>query len=262
MILCSFKAINIKSNHQPVKTFKVLGERSSGTNYISRLVQKNLNFQKNLSKSTIFGHKHFIWWIGSSIDESTVQSLMGNGRFFEPKNFFFQNSQENLFIIVIRNPYDWIRSWFLTPYHIHPSKRRTFELFYSSPYNFYNFPKCDKVEFLENYHPQLKRGFSHLFELRKYKYINYQKVFDIAANVIFVNYEEVLKQPQEFLQTLSDTYCLEKKESFIPIDTYKGKPLKPYTNKEYFKLSNSDLKKINGLIDWELENSYGYFIQE
>ena len=257
IINTSFKPINYKYISPKIETIKILGERCSGTNFISALIERNLVFKDNLTDLGIYGHKHFIWWIGSGIEDRTISSMKGNGYYFDPKNFFFQNSEKNLFIIIIRNPYDWIRSWYLQPHHIDPSKKTSFVKFFSTPYKFYKSYDSDDVAYLEDYHPELKRGFENLFELRKYKYLNYEKLFTIVDNVCFVNYEQVLLNPEDFITFLAQTYSLEKKENFEEITTYKGSG-KPFKPKLYFRVTTLDFKRINNLIDWDVEKRFGY----
>lgn len=139
----------------------------------------------------------------------------------------------------------------------------SFRKFFSAPYQF-NPMNGDNIHLkkLEEYHPELKRGFNNIFELRKYKYLNYLKLFDLLSNVIFVNYESINKDPQGFLNLLADTYGITKKQEFIPCTTYKGKYKVPFKQKNYFPIIASDLNLMNQLIDWDVENLLGYIKRE
>jgi hypothetical protein len=68
-----------------MKKYCLYGERCSGTNYIQNLIRENFNAEhvKN------FGHKHFFGFTS------------------------FNNSDDVLFISVIRNLFDWINSFYI-----------------------------------------------------------------------------------------------------------------------------------------------------
>ena len=71
-----------------INKFTILGERCSGTNILRALVLKNFE----LKFTEEFGHRHF-------------QIFHNN----------LNNSDDCLFIGIIRNPFDWINSLYLKP---------------------------------------------------------------------------------------------------------------------------------------------------
>jgi hypothetical protein len=254
----SFKPIKEKCSKNEVTSFKVLGERCSGTNFCSSLVESNLNFQNNFSDTTIYGHKHFIWWVGSEIEEKTIESFVGDSQPFNPKNFFFQNSENCLFILIVRNPYDWVRSWYLAKHHMYPEQIKSFSCFYKAPYKFKpNAGDNVHLKYLEEYHPELGRGFNNIFELRKHKHLNYLKLFDIVSNMIVINYEYVYQDPEGFLNFIAENYAVSKKQVFQPVKLYKGSG-NIFKEKKYFEINRLFLNQINELIDWDIENLLGY----
>ena len=87
-----------------IKSFKILGERCSGTNFILQLIYKNiLDFPEVFLFH--FGHKHFLPWFDFPTDHQKLQALSYS-------NCDLTDSDECLFIFIIRDPYDWIRSFF------------------------------------------------------------------------------------------------------------------------------------------------------
>jgi hypothetical protein len=73
--------------------YTILGERHSGT----KLVEKIIKFNTNLLYDNQYGWKH------------------GFG-FHNPELFI--NNTSTLFLCLVRNPYDWLLSFFKEPHHV------------------------------------------------------------------------------------------------------------------------------------------------
>ena len=76
-----------------INKYTIYGERNSGTNYLKQLMDKNFDVCFNE-----INHKHFFWHNDLS------------------------NTDDILFIAIVRNPYDWLNSMYKTPYHIEHMK--------------------------------------------------------------------------------------------------------------------------------------------
>ena len=73
-----------------ITKYTIYGERCSGTNYLENLI--NENFDVKLTWE--YGFKH---WFGFNN---------------------LSNSDDTLFICIVRNPVDWVNSFYRTPHHL------------------------------------------------------------------------------------------------------------------------------------------------
>ena len=90
-----------------IKYIQILGERYSGTNYLAALIRNNI---PAVEITESFGFKH--WFIkdhqprsapNSTTDFECVRSL--------------NHSDDTLFLVILRNPFDWLRSLARYPQH-------------------------------------------------------------------------------------------------------------------------------------------------
>jgi hypothetical protein len=163
---------NNKTNHMSLKQFTIFGERCSGTCWVTKLVETN--FSKSAHHP--FGWKHFTL----------------------PKN---PNAHpDTLVIVVVRNPIDWIRSFYRTPHHIPPENRK------------------DLHAFLSNTLVSQRGGggnadikpdgtlWNNVLQMRKEKHAFWMDFMAVVRNrkgpgrCLWVSYEAVLKNPEAFLE--------------------------------------------------------------
>ena len=98
--------------------------------------------------------------------------------------------EDELFIIVAKNPYSWLLSLFRRPYHCHPQYlRRRFERFIHSPW--LTVPRERSPEVFEN-----------PMRMWNFKYRSYLKAASVLSNVFIVRYEAMLSQPSELQERL------------------------------------------------------------
>ena len=91
--------------NQPIERLQIFGERSSGTNYLFHLLRKNLKLANK--EEWPFGHKHFMPWY-----------FLPKECFVGPEHIYtLENSDDTLFVIVFRDPYEWLRSFHKEPHH-------------------------------------------------------------------------------------------------------------------------------------------------
>ena len=88
----------------------LFGERCSGTNYLFHLVQKNF---ENVNINTHrFGWKH--WFPGTAGPGAEVGKHA-----IQPCMQLEESTDNDIFLVVFRDPYDWIRSMSKEPHHAH-----------------------------------------------------------------------------------------------------------------------------------------------
>ena len=229
-----------------IKYFRIFGERCSGTNFITHLVEANCN---EINDFALFGHKHFPYWFDFPINPSIMKAIG-----YPHDNDSLERSGDCLFIIILRDPYDWLCSFFGDPHEVTDEiKNHGFSCFIRSIWK----SSSDVCGLIDDYNPYTKAPFKNVLELRKYKTINYLSMGKNVKNFCLVRYEDLENDPKGFLEHLSRKYNLSLAQVFCPIDTYKGEG-NPYVKKQYPLIEPHDLHFINENLDWELESQFGY----
>ena len=248
---------------QQIGCFQVLGERCSGTNYVHALIGENL---KDLKSSGCI-HKHFIPWY---LDKAKINS-----------NSYYQVPIQNiLYIVVIRDVFDWVRSFYEMPHHSDGSiKKLSFTDFIRTSWES-NEKIIEKNErrfwqklalgqlnseikdyslayYIDKLDPVTKKAFKNILHLRTRKYQNYIEFANYVNNIIYVRYEDVLANPEEFISFVSN-FTNAKPSNYKSITTYKNEFKKIYKPKKYFEINKSDRKFILSQIDQNLEKEFGY----
>jgi hypothetical protein len=231
----------IKEDSPPLfRKLKVLGERASATNFLEQLLKANF---PNTPHSTTAGWKHSFPAIPGEENESC------------------------LFIVIFRNPYDWLRSYYLQPHHVHPDlKNLTFSDFIRSEwhciYDESAFIKKEDprygMEIMEERNPLTGQRFRNILELRSAKLRAWTEMGSGVRKVEFIRYEELLESPQKFLSYLQEKYKFPSMPEFQNVSTYKGITNIPFTPKTYFEISVEDMNFINQTLDSEIEKRVGY----
>jgi hypothetical protein len=267
-IFADFNHPSNKIEDDEITLFQVLGERCSGTNYVKGLISENFDKLQDCVKKQRFIHKHFIPWY---LNEDLVDS-----------NEYYKFPKKNiLYVVVIRNAIDWIRSFYLQPHHVSHRAKKGFDFFifskwepfkpsdllsekelYNSQCNWYS-KECEEsklnhlVYYLDKKNPMTNANFQNIFELRTVKYLNYLKLREYVQNIIYVTYEDVKDNPEGFLDYISSLVNISRIE-YKKIDTYKNRNEKVYKEKKYFDLSTKQKEQILNLLDMDLESSFGY----
>ena len=84
-----------------IKRVTILGERCSGTNFLENAITSNFDVHVTWD----FGWKHF-WG-----------------------HHAYANSDDVLFVGIVRDPVEWMNSLFRTPYHLNPAMRKSVDAF-------------------------------------------------------------------------------------------------------------------------------------
>jgi glycosyltransferase involved in cell wall biosynthesis len=91
-----------------IKKFAIFSERNSGSNYLQQLLEVNFGLESTCE----FGFKH--WWIPGLPDRPSMNTTTDR----EVQRHFKDQSDDVLFIILTRNPVEWLRSMFVRPHHL------------------------------------------------------------------------------------------------------------------------------------------------
>ncbi len=247
-LLAEYGCLIKREGEDSITHLQIFAERCSGSNYTGALIEKNCYL-----KRANFGHKHYPPWF--SLPKSEYRG---------PKSHYtFEGNKNTLFVMVVRDPYDWVRSYYSWPYGSEKSmKRLTFSQFIREPY------RCDrKTSDYRRYNnknplfeldPETRDCFVNLLFLRTAKINNMLKIHDKVSNFYLIRYEEIRDHPEEVLGELASIFGLELSDHLIPIETSRNWGKKPYVPKSYFPIEPEDLEFINSQLDWEVEESLGY----
>jgi len=225
-----------------IKRILVRGERCTGTNYLFKLIEKNLN---TITLCSDLGWKH-----------SYINVFN--------KNLYIQD--EYLTIFIFRNPVDWIGSMYYHLWHFDRKEYPTISSFIREE------PKQiiqGLRELVEKYpmdtelywerHPFTYDKPTNICDLRNWKNENFLSTPKILGNVMFITYEELYSNPQGIINQINDKYVHQKIGNFENVTDYKGIERKgQYFPKKYELISEEDFQFIKSNLNWELENAIGY----
>ena len=217
-----------------IKYFTIYGERCSGTNFLMHSIKENFE----LEYTTKYTWKHFF----------------GNYK-------FEKNDEENntLFIGIIRDPIEWIDSFYKKLHHVPLNNKKNIYTFLFN--TFYSIYEDTKTEIIEDRHIKTNDRYKNIFELRDVK--NNYLINDMKSNVknyLLIRYEDLRDNYEIVLNCLKNKFNLiQKNENYIKINNYKGSHNKLFLKKN-IKLNKNIINLIKNNLNKEQENSIGYSI--
>jgi hypothetical protein len=242
------------SSTQPIECIQVFAQRGSGSNYLQALIKKNFSIPETYR----YGHKHFPIWAHAPLDSQ-------RGSYAQNEDFYTLDHNENcLFIVIVREPYDWIRSLYSAPHHSRGSLRRmSFRRFIRSPWRLDERDPSVIEEKMKNpltdKDPFTGLDFQSALYLRTAKLRTFLALKDKVHHIYYINYEVLQKHPKQVLQEISELFDIPTKQTFIDIKEYKGQlEYGKYTKRKYAPLFMIDLAQINKGLNPELEAKMGY----
>lgn len=256
--LISFEyAIDAKANNDyPIISFKIFGERNSGTNFLEELVQENLlsNAKERLPYNNSYSHKHYPCWFELPLEFYHCPRC----------HYTFEGSENVLFLVIYRNPYDWLSSMHAKPFDSRQVKR--FSTFIRSPWELDPSKPAVKHELEKNpwvdRNPENGALFANVIQLRSAKIRAMQQVKDRVENIYYIKYETLKDHPEEVLQEMKTLFQLKKTKVYHPVLYYKGtQNLGLYKQRTYPPILPWDRHFINAQLDIELEQSIGYELE-
>jgi hypothetical protein len=222
-----------------VKKFKLLGERCSGTYYVQRLIERNLD----IPHTDELGHKHF--W-----------STKKNGY-----------PEDVLLVFLVRDPYTWSQSFFDKKWHMPEHMlKMDFTTFVSSEIYSVKDSAIPQIAGVVGSEILADRDFysgkrhENLFKLRANKLDFMLNIFpDMAPNMIVMRYEDFEQDYIGQLNILSKKFDLKSKETpFVNLHHYKGNPDLSIYKKRHLILSDAEKSLVTELSDWCMEGIFGY----
>jgi len=218
-----------------IKKFTIYGERCSGTNFLMHSINENFEIEY----TTKYAWKHFF------------------GHYKFEKNV---EENETLFIGIVRNPIEWIDSFYKKLHHIpNDNKKNIYAFLFNIFYSIYD----DKTEIMEDRHLKTNNRYKNIFELRNIKndYLLNEMKLNVK-NYLLIRYEDLRDNYDTVLNFLKIKFDLKKKnDNYLKINNYKGSH-----NKLYFKKNINLNKNLINIIKKNLnktqENSIGYLLNK
>ena len=240
-----------QANGSPINSIYVFGERNSGTNYVGGLIIKNCLSQGghclyDPKNKTEFGWKH------------GFPNMLGT-------------PDDVLAIAVYRAPIAWLHALYRAPWHVaHHLRQTSFSTFIRSEWvsiiddNGFGIEQGDHRwghELLADRDPITGDRFANPIRLRTAKNRGFASLDKRFGNVLRVNYEEVVADPQAFLADLCETYGLKRQDAFDPITHDRGTPGRGlFQPKPVPELSAADMDFVRSELDLPAEAALGYVL--
>ena len=217
-----------------ITQIQIFGERCSGTNFLEQLIKKNYD----IKVTSDFGWKH--WYIDFT-------KLSNN------------NTDNTLFIVIVRNPYDQLRSLSLQPHHAPFHFEIGLSNFLRKKWLSYDLESTTNWLTPDSWWLALPEYLieseKNVCVLRNKKNKNFLGLQNKVKNFLLINYENITKLI--FLEIFGIKRI---SIDWISIDSYKGEGNEKYIAKEYPEFEIEDINFINETLDWEIENKLGYEI--
>jgi len=231
-----------------IKKFAILGERCSGTNYLMRLVEKNFGLQY----TDEYGFKHFDIFYNE-----------------------YKNSDDCLFIGIVRNPVNWLNSFYNNPWHVSYETAKNSEsflnnIFYSrvidKPYLCVNPITREKTldgwEMEADFNFKTKKKYKNVFECRytKLEYLMWE-MQNRVKNYYFLRYEDIVQNLNNEILNIKNKFKIPTNQQFVLNNiTYKN------TKKIYKKIKYTTYSEmqITSHVDYKqsVEEALGYVFKK
>jgi hypothetical protein len=229
--------------HDRPTKLQVFGERCSGTNFVAQLLRRNLPGLRLVDE---FGWKH-----GYS-------------------EHVRDEAPECVFVVVHRDPFDWVRSLWRMPWHAAPALReRPLGEFLREPWwcqwgQDMQLAEGDPrlgTEMLHERDPATGERFATVMHLRAAKMRDWATLRHRVRHHASVRYEDVASEPRRFVADFARRFGLRRWPWFRPVRTFKGGRT-AFVAKRYAPFAPEDLRWVVAQLDPDLERAAGYDVHE
>jgi len=214
-----------RNRYELIFNFTIYGERHSGTNFLEKCIKQ----QFGLDLTYFYDFKHFFGW-------RKPEAITYKGR-------------HTLFIGIVRNPYDWISAFYVSPHNVPSENRYSIHNFVTKEWYSVN---LQLEEILQDRNFTKKSNpprYKNIFELRNTKCLYLSHIMPaIANNYVLISYDTFLRNHKLYLNLIMDRFNLKKVGE--PPEVEKKTP---------YGLDNKIKEIIDNSLDWSLEESLGYF---
>ncbi|WP_112321154.1 hypothetical protein [Oceanibium sediminis] len=226
----------VRNLSDPVTGFQVLGERSSGTNFVTQMLLRNL---EGVERRPIYGWKH------GFID-----------RRYSPDPGL-------LTVLVYRHPLRWLQSLHARPLDLSDSMRGLpFSDFLRHEWRG-AFKREDGTEepSTADMDPKAKTNFANPMRLRNAKIAYFEEMAGMPSRMVYIRFEDMNRAPRATLEAIAKTFDIALKP-YTPVNTFKGVTEKPYIPRQMPRISATDLAFIRQELDLAQEARIGYRLED
>jgi hypothetical protein len=212
----------------------IYGERCSGTNYLENLITSNFDAEITWQ----YGWKHFFGFNNLT------------------------NSDDTLFICIVRDPCDWINSLYRTPYHL--SKKQCYSVnnfLYDEVISYID--ESETIVIIQDRNMYNGENYKNIMELRSFK-LKYL-MEDLPLNVknyILIQYESLVNDFVNTMTKIKDCGLQVKKNIVFPenflIDAKNKNNLFKQNEKQYIIPIEKIIKHPNFSTFYERKVGYKY----
>ena len=165
------------------------------------------------------------------------------------------------FVVIYRNPYDWLRSLHRIPHHAPEMMGKSFSVFLRHPWRSYIGKEwISKIleERTSIIKPEnLREEYPNVIKLREDKIRLFESFKNMTNKIVYLRYEDLKENPEESIDYLAKCFGIETRKNIRNINSYK-RTNKRYRPTRYLRIRKVDLNYINEQLNWELENQIGY----
>ena len=169
-----------------LEKYTIFGERNSGTNYLKKVLQQHLK----LKFTREYGWKH--WYI-KGVTPRGIENTTTDNECIKP----ITDSDDTLFVIIVRNVYTWVGSMYKKPHHIKNINKNSLFEFISNKYIAYEkgpggHKEGTKTAWLKNSdheYPYFMEEADNLIELRNLKNNHFYNIRNNVKHYFFIRQE-------------------------------------------------------------------------
>jgi len=235
---------------------KLYGERNSGTNYLSKLIDLNLDIPQ--LRGVVPGYVAMLQrvipgseWLCDLYFAMTGHHNLG-WKHTCAKPPISSASPSVHIVTITKNPYSWLLSMHRHPHHSHGASRLDFETFLQTPWKTMGRDNCG-------------RCLASPTDLWNIKNRSYRQLRQ--ANALNITFEELLLAPDQIIDAIGH-HCAAARRSGAFIN-YHASTTEADKDFEYYRsyyqaeqwreqLTDQSISIINGALDRQLMESFGY----
>ena len=246
------------------KLIKIYGERNTNTNYMSKLIELNLDakevpgvvsplikkMQKILPGNELVKDIYFYLTYKNNLGwkHTCVKPLERLAR------YKLVNS-DLAFLTITKNPYSWLLSLYRRPYHQYYSNKPSFEMFLRLPW---------KTIGRDNIDDSMLKNPIELWNIKNNSYLQLsgEKTLNVTSESIFQN-------PEDIIEKISRQFCIKRLSGGFIDYTRSTKDKSKDSNhyRDYYlnemwrnEISSEAIAIINETVDQKIMSHFGYSI--